>query len=42
MSANWGSMGAVNTVDRNAKWMIRIWFVLACAGLLFINLGGRV
>jgi hypothetical protein len=42
MSASWGSMKEGSMTDRNAKWMIRVWFLLACAGLLFIRFGGRV
>ena len=42
MSANWGSMGGSAKTDRNAKFMIRAWFAVTCAALIFIMLGGRI
>ncbi len=43
MSAAWGSTDNPKYYgDHHAKWMIRIWFLLTIAGLLFIDFGGHI
>jgi hypothetical protein len=44
MSVNWGSAAPDlnRETEKHAKWMIRGWFLITVAALLFIDFGGRL